>query len=82
MSLTLYFIIKSLAYIVKHLGQAKERKTVLTMVFGIVVTKSLKALRMTRLRKLGCCWSCLSRGEGGIKEPAHIIFFIIIDLDE
>ena len=33
----------------KLLGQTKERKTTLTMGLGIVMTKSLKTLRMTTL---------------------------------
>ena len=34
----------------KHLGQTKERKQALTMGLRIMVTKSVKTLRMTRLR--------------------------------
>ena len=37
-------------WILKHLGQTKERKTALAMGLRIVITKSLKTLRMTRLR--------------------------------
>ena len=35
----------------KHLGQTKKRKTTLEMGLGIVMTKSLKTLMMTRLRR-------------------------------
>ena len=54
MLLTLYFIIGLLAYIVKHLGQTKERKTALAMGFVTVMIKSQKTLRMTMLRRWGC----------------------------
>ena len=49
----------------KHLGQTKEKKTELIMDLGKVLMKSLKTLRMTMLRRLGCFWHVLSRGEGG-----------------
>ena len=36
---------------VKHLGQTRERKSALTMSLRIVTTKSVKTLRMNRLRR-------------------------------
>ena len=36
----------------KLLGQTKERKTTLTMGLGIVMTKSLKTLRMTLIERV------------------------------
>ena len=57
-----------LAYIVKHLGQTKERKTALTIGFGIVMMKSLETLRMHyQARRLGCSWPGLKLGpeQGG-----------------
>ena len=36
----------------KHLGQTQERKLTLTIGLRIVMTKSVKTLRMTRVRRL------------------------------
>ena len=49
----------------KHLGQTKERKTVLTMGLGIVMTKSLKTLRITRLRRPVLLQALPEPGRGG-----------------
>ena len=48
------------------MGQTKETKIELTVCFGIVMTKSLKMLRMTRLRRrvLLLAWP-EQRGGGG-----------------
>ena len=54
----------------KHLGQTKEKKTEFIMDLGKVLMKSLKTLRMTMLRRLGCFWHVLSRGKGGEGGPA------------
>ena len=49
-----------MAYIVKHLGQTKERKDCTYYRFGIEIIKSLEVFRKTRLRRHGCCRPCLS----------------------
>ena len=49
----MFFIIGWLVYVVKHLGKIKERKIAHSIGLGIVMMKSLKMLRMTRLRRQG-----------------------------
>ena len=68
----------------KHLGQTteSERKTALTMGLKmIVMTKIVKTLRMTRLRRLDLLWA-LSRGGAGNKYTFHKVlqnvFFVRI----
>ena len=50
----------------KLLGQTKERKTTLTMGLGIVMTKSLKTLRMTTLMQR-VLWALPELGGGSNK---------------
>ena len=53
-------------WIMKLLGQTKERKTTLTMGLGIVMTKSLKTLRMTTLMQR-VLWALPELGGGSNK---------------
>ena len=50
------------------LGQTKERKTTLTMGLGIVMTKSLKTLRMTTLIER-VLWALPEPGGEAINTP-------------
>ena len=50
----------------KLLGQTKERKPTLTMGLGIVMTESLKTLRMTTLMQR-VLWALPELGGGAIK---------------
>ena len=61
----MYFIIGCLACIVKQLGQTKDRKAALTMGLGIVMRKSLRMLRLTKVKRQGCCRPSLRRGRWG-----------------